>query len=302
MNNSQMKAARIAATRSSRVIAVAALIVGVTDLSVGPAQAEPRGGARTAPQITRQFTCSFPVIGGQQLTGSFVRPDIYTVTVGVPTPRLTITVTVSVVAAARTLASIIGATSVEGTADVTGDVDAPQGDIGVPMTFTLPRTAIPGGSGPVTATATGTLPSLVLDKVGTATVVIKTMELHVTPLTASGGETWVGQINSTCTLDSGQSDVLLSGEVVSPGTSSTPTAISKSPHPAPTSSTTRPDPTPRPSPTRPDPTPAASTTSPDPKPSAGDTDWLLLAGGVVFAAAGGGGWWWLRRRRGSAVR
>jgi hypothetical protein len=296
MNNFQVKAAGIAATRVGRVVAVVALMVGVTDLAVDRAEAGPMAEAIPAAQITRQFTCSFPVIGGQQLTGSFTRPDVYRVTTGVPTPRLTITVTASVSAAARVLASIIGATSVEGTADVTGDVDAPQGAIGASMTFTLPRTAIPGGSGPVTARATGMLPSLVLDKVGTATVVIKSMELHFTPLTASGGETWVGQINSTCTLNSGQSDVLLSGQVVSPAPSS---AVTTSPHPAPTPSSMRPRPTPRPSPTRPDPTPTVSTTSPGPKPSVGNTHWLPLAGGGVLAAAGGG--WWLRRRRGSAA-
>jgi hypothetical protein len=299
MNNSQVKAAQIAATRGGRVVAVAAVFAGVTGLTVGRAEAGLAGEARQAAQITRQFTCSFPVIGGQQLTGSFTRPGVYTVTTGVPTPRLTITVTASVSAAARTLASIIGAASVEATADVTGDVDAPQGDIGASITFTLPRTAIPGGSGPVTATATGTLPSLVLDKAGAATIVIKSMELHVTPLTASGGETWVGQINSTCTLDSSQSDVLLSGQVVSPAPSSTPTSIATRPNPAPTPSPTRAGPTP----TRPDPTSAAWTASPGPKPSVGDTGWLPpLVGGGVIAAAGGGGGWWLRRRRGSAVR
>lgn len=280
-----------------RAIVLTALIVGAGTLTASlPA-------AGSAP-ITQQYTCPLPIVGGQPLTASFVPPDLKSATVGVPTPVLPVTVSATAQADVWIIINLFGIASVEGTADVTGELISPQGNRGLTLHLTLPRTKLSGGSGPVTVSAHGVLPSLVLNKPGNAEIIVQGFVAHIETLNSSGGPTMLGQINTSCTLNGGQSDVLGSGPIF-PAPSHSP-ATSLSPTPTPTLSPRR-----SPSPTKssgprnggsvdpPSPGHHEHGTVAEPTPGASGlplVESLLLLLGVL--ATGVCVWWlWCRRAR-----
>lgn len=182
--------------------------------------------------VVLQYSCPLPIIGGQPLTATFTWPSaLDTVTLDTHTARLPVAVTGSVAAAARTLASLVGAEWIQGTADVTAEVDAPQGDISETMTFTVPRTNVSSGSGPLVVPASGPMPSMFFSQTGTGTVVVSGLVIHLATLTSTGSLTSLGDIDEACTLDSGQSDVVGSFRILpaptpSPSPSPSPSFLS----------------------------------------------------------------------------
>lgn len=93
------------------------------------------------------------------MTASAVWTAPHTHVVGQATPRSSIDTTSKVSGAVTNSLRWIGASTVEGTADVHAVVSTPAGDIPKTVTLEVPRTAIPE-SGPLTVPASGILPSL----------------------------------------------------------------------------------------------------------------------------------------------
>lgn len=256
-----------------------------------------RAGPGPGPgQIVRQFMCPLPIIGTQSVTVSVVPPAVDTATVGVPTPRLPITATGTFAAAARLVVSFLGAEWAEGTGVVTGEVDSPQGPAKESVPFTVPRTDVATGSGPLSVSGSGTLPSMTFSRPGDGEVLATGLTVHFSLLTSDGGQTFLSPFNVTCTLASGQSDAVASFRIL--------------PAPAPSLNSPRgtaaspPPPRPAPSPTA---SPVTSSPAPPPSPAPAPpprlpllvsylVSYLLWPVGIVVACGLGGAAWWRLRR------
>lgn len=123
--------------------------------------------------VTLRYSCQLPIVGGTALTTKFVWPSgLRTTTVDTRTPSLPVDVAATVGSAARTVVSVVGIEWIEGTADVRVDIKAPQGNISEKVKFTVPRTNVSTGSGPLTVSATGSTRPVLLSQTGQAKVVV----------------------------------------------------------------------------------------------------------------------------------
>jgi hypothetical protein len=225
--------------------------------------------------VILQYSCKLPVVGGTALTASFVWPSgLQTAMVGTRTPSLPVAVTATVASAARTVVSFAGIEWIEGTADVSADIIAPQGDISEKVKLSVPRTNVSTGSGPLTVPASGRIPSVLLSQTGQATVVVGAVVIHLATLTASGTLSVLGNISVSCALDSGQSGLVSSVQIL-PVASPTARPGSAT-QPAPT-------PTPTPTPTRTSTATHSPTPAPSPSPSAQNALVKLLHRSAPFA-------------------
>jgi hypothetical protein len=269
---------------------------GLMIAGAGPTAAGARGvtvsraGAGPDP-IVRQFMCPLPVIGTQSVTISVVPPALDTATVGVPTPHLPVTATGTFAAAARLVISFLGAEWAEGTGVMTGEVDSPQGPANESVPFAVPRTDVATGSGPLSVSGFGTLPSMTFSRPGDGKVLATGLTVHFSLLTSGGGQTFLSPFNVTCTLASGQSGTVASFRILpapapslnwAHGTATSPPATRPT-SPTPSPVTSRPAPPPSPAPTPP----------PRPSPRA---PLLLWPAGIAMAGGLGGAAWWLLRR------
>jgi hypothetical protein len=100
-----------------------------------------------------------------------------------------------------------GATSVEGSGGVPVEVHAPQGNISLTVPLGVPRTAVPASR---TAEIVATHAALLaFRRPGDGYIAFGPgITMQITPLNASGGETDVGTVNATCTLNADQNTVL----------------------------------------------------------------------------------------------
>jgi hypothetical protein len=290
MNNAQGRAMRPQSRGTAwvrRAITLAVLAAGVWSVTASRAE------AGTAP-IVRQFMCPLPFVGTQAITISVVPPALDTVNVGVPSPRLRLTATGTVTSAARLVVSFLGAEWAEGTGVLEGEVATPQGTFKESMPFTVPRTDVATGSGPLSVSGFGTLPSMTFSRPGDGEIFASGLTFRLSLLNSAGGQTWLSPFNITCTLASGQSDAVASFRILPAG------ASTASPNPI-SSTVTRP-PSPRPTPR---PTPSTVTSSPAPPPSPAPTPppkpsspvpsplWPVGIA-VVVGGLGWGAWWLLR--------
>jgi hypothetical protein len=216
-------------------------------------------------------------------------------TIGEPVPRLSFAATAqvpsSVTDAARTL---LGATSVQSQSDASVDVATSGGNTSVPVTLTSPETDIPA-SGPMTDTAVGTatFPLAALSRPGNAQVTVGTFVMHMTPRDAGGGLTYLGTITSTCTLDSGQDNLVTSVLINAAQPAAEPAVHSATMTPRPTPTKPKP-PSLSPSPTRSVAITAAPTvTTHAPVAGPGGADIVIVGASALTVAGACGGLWWL---------
>lgn len=244
-----------------------------------------------------QYSCTAVGLGTQ--SSSFVltwdSPDA--VTVGTPTPPIRFAVTVQIpsfeVEVARTYE---GYSSVGETGHATVTVTAPQEDLSRSVPFGIPSTGMPA-SGPLTVTATGTLPSFALTRPGVAKITVGAVTERVTPRDANGNPVAFGIVDETCAPESGRS-VLLQSVQINPAPTPThrhePRAASPSP--------ARPAPVTRPPSSVITPTPSVITPTPRTRPQAGVSGRdVALIGVPALVIAGAGGlvaWRLLRHRAG----
>lgn len=288
MDNAQGRAARPRSRGTvwaRRAITLVVLAAGVWSVTAS------RAGAGPAP-IVRQFMCSLPVVGTQAVTISVVPPALDTVNVGVPSPRLRLTATGTVTSAARLVVKFLGAKWAEGTGVMKGKVATPQGTLKESMPFTMPRTDVATGSGPLSASGFGTLPSITFSRPGDGEIFATGLTFHLSLLNSAGGQTFMSPLNVTCTLASGQNDAIESFRIL-------PAAVSTaSPNPTRSTATRPPSPHPTstPSPVTSGPAPPPSPApAPPPKPSSPVPFLLWPVGIAVVAGVLGWGAWWLLR-------
>ncbi|MFD4197673.1 DUF6801 domain-containing protein [Amycolatopsis thermoflava] len=162
--------------------------------------------------LTLTYTCPFPLIGNQPIS-VVINADIpATATVGRPTPEFDIEAVATVPSTATAGLNLVGAKTVEGTAQAAATVAAPEATLPVTVPTTIPPTAIPA-SGAFDVTATGTTPSLTFTQPGEATVSVGDLLLTLHPKKADGSDTGLGTFDSQCTQDPGQDNVLATVQI-----------------------------------------------------------------------------------------
>lgn len=208
--------------RRMATLAATGAVLGTCSLGMSPA-------AQATTTTTLQYTCSFPLIGDQPMTASVVWNGTPTHRVDQATPLIPMTVSATISPETVTALNLVGAKSVKGTADAPGEVVAPQGEIDRTIAMTVGKTAVPN-SGSLTLVAAGMLPSVVFTQTGSGQVEVgNTFNLSFTPETASGGQTVLGVVNTTCTLNPGQSGVIATFEVLAAASASTSTTPAAKP-------------------------------------------------------------------------
>jgi len=210
-------------------LAAAGAVLGVCCLGTASA-------AHAATPVTLNYTCSVPVIGDQPMTVSLAWDAAPTHRVGQSTQSIPLTITAEISSETTDALNILGAASVHGTADVAGAVVAPQGDINGDITMTVGNTAVPN-FGPLTFTATGTLPPAVFTKPGAAQLVVgNTFTYSFTAQDASGEQ--LGYADATCSLNPGQSGLIATFEILAAAAPAPPSASSTTTTPTSRTSTT----------------------------------------------------------------
>jgi hypothetical protein len=198
--------------RRSAAVAAGALVLGAVAFT----------GAGTSSAATSTlvltYNCPFPLIGPQDMTVTIVAeqlPD--SAVVGQPIPEVLVTATAAVPPTATQGLSLVGATTVSGTAKADTVIDNAGFVLPVVPQLTIGETAVPA-SGSFDAVARGGAPSVTLPNAGTTTISVGNFSTTLTPRNASGGETGLGTFTSDCTLLPGQNTLLHTFPVTAGGT------------------------------------------------------------------------------------
>ncbi|MFE7316551.1 DUF6801 domain-containing protein [Streptomyces sp. NPDC057555] len=193
------------ATGRATTVVIAAGITGITGVAgAGPAAAEPT-------PITLKYTCS--VQSFSQTAVVKIDADVpATAVVGKPTSRFAIHARAQVDSTIASGLRLIGVKSVEGTADGTVHVTAPQGGSDTTVPFTVPRTAVPG-SGGFSVVATGTAPTRTFKQPGKASISVGDLTLHVVPRDANG-KVHPGKTEVPCKLKPGQRNTVATFRII----------------------------------------------------------------------------------------
>ncbi|MFD4668443.1 DUF6801 domain-containing protein [Lentzea sp. NPDC058450] len=179
-------------------IAAVALVAGA--LSVATAGTS---SAATA-SLTITYRCEFSITGTHDVPTVVTSPDVPdSAAVGVPTAPASTSVTATVSDDIRNTLWWIGGRSVDGTLSTAITVTNGSSVQNITATSTIPNTAVPA-SGTFQVVATGTFPALTLPNAGTATISLGNATLALTPRYANGDPTWIGTVNSPCTVGAGQ--------------------------------------------------------------------------------------------------
>ncbi|MDX8148459.1 DUF6801 domain-containing protein [Lentzea sp. BCCO 10_0061] len=150
------------------------------------------------------YVCEFSITGTHDVPTVVTSPNVPdSAAVGVPTAVADTTVAATVSDDIRNTLWWIGGRSVDGTMTTNVVVDNAGTVQNLTATSTIPSTQVPS-SGTFQVVATGTLPSLTLANAGTTTISLGTATLALTPRYANGDPTWIGTVNSPCTVKAGQ--------------------------------------------------------------------------------------------------
>ncbi|OLR90319.1 hypothetical protein BJP25_03215 [Actinokineospora bangkokensis] len=179
------------------------------------------GGAGAVPvSLTLNYDCPFPLIGNQQIK-AVISTDLPTsVAVGEQTGAIVVKAVTTVPETATQGLVLVGAKTVEGTAQAAARVEASGITLPVDVPITVPKTNVPA-SGAFDVTAEGSAPSMVFATPGSAKISVGDLKLTLTPKTADGAETGLGTFDSACKLVAGQNAVLHTFTVTSGGDGTT---------------------------------------------------------------------------------
>lgn len=227
---------------ATRVVRVLRVVTAVTLVGSGGFFGAGSAVADPAPRTLR-YTCSFPLIGEESMSASVLWTASDTHVVDQATSRSPVNASAAVGSHVTRVLRFAGADTIEGTADVSAVVAAPQGDIPITMRLKVPRSDLPE-SGSLTVPAKGVLPSLVFSLPGPAKILVGEIDLRLVPRDADGDETLAGKVDAPCDLNSGQDGFLASftivrdaaGPTASGTPSGTPPAFSSAPGTAPPAS------------------------------------------------------------------
>ena len=187
----RLKTAR--AVLSLRVVWLA-MATGVSGIAVGGLLGA--GSTVAGPtSITFRYTCLLPVINNYPVTVKVDADIPKQAVVDKATPQFVASATVTVDAAAVRGLRLIGMRTIEGTADASVRVAAPEGDIDVTVPFNVPILHFPE-SGSLYAKVTGTAPTPTFSRPGRAKIIVGDVVMHLTPKDASGNVTFPGKFDA----------------------------------------------------------------------------------------------------------
>jgi hypothetical protein len=193
---------------TTKIVLAVVTVAGVVVMG-GVADADPAG-------ITLQYRCSMPLFPEQPMTVRLTWNAPKSVPVNRNTPIVPFNAVATMGADVTQGLHLVGAATLEGSADATGVVAAPEGNADVHVPLTVPRKAVPA-SGPVTVVASGKTPVLVFHRPGHATITVGSgFAVHLSPKTAEGGPAGIDRVDASCTLDPGQDTVLTSFGITAP--------------------------------------------------------------------------------------
>ena len=165
-------------------------------------------GQGNVPPLRQVYTCPFPLIGNQDVTVDINASLPGTVKAGDFVPKFDITAVANAGTTATQGLRLIGAETVEGSANATSLVNFPGGHLAVQVPTNVPKQAIPAVGNPLITNASGGAPALRFDNPGTATLSVHDLILTLTPRRADGTPTDLGTFTADCTLKDGQTNVL----------------------------------------------------------------------------------------------
>ncbi|REE97799.1 fibronectin type III domain-containing protein [Thermomonospora umbrina] len=206
----------------------------VPDLVLSPGE-EPPTKAYPAHHhsVTLNFQCKFPLLGEKpiQVRARLEYPDA--VPIGYMTPRLAIS-SINLTDAETTKGMVMAnAATIEGEATAWSTIDAPEikakseTPLKVRVKLPIPKTRVPADEPyrPTEISAKGSAPALVFDKTkpGEAVINVKTIDMTITPRTASGALTDLGVVKDTCDQLPGQNDRLADIDLLAEPDTAAPT-------------------------------------------------------------------------------
>jgi len=237
--------------RGLAAVTAAAAVTGVAVLAGA-------GSASAADaSLTLNYSCPFPLIGTQNLTVTIAASLPDSAVAGVATDPFTFTADVTVPDNATQGLSLVGATTVSGTATASSTLTNGGTSLPLSVPLAVPSTPVPT-SGSFTVHSTGSAPAVTFPNVGTASITVGDFSTTLTPLTAAGQPTGLGTFTSACTQVAGQNNVLATFPVTAPAP---PTTTTTEP---PTTTTTEPPTTTTEPPTTTTTEPPTTTTEPPP--------------------------------------
>ncbi|MAL99109.1 MAG: hypothetical protein CL583_11765 [Alteromonadaceae bacterium] len=192
--------------RLRSAIAATALIA-----ASGAASAEPVN-------LVLNYTCPFPLIGNQAVIANISADLPSTIEAGTPTGDVPIDVIATVAANAKTGLGLVGAVSVEGTAESGVEAVLPTQTLPLTVLLDIPFTEIPVNEpGTFDVPAIGVQDSLTFgpEDEGTGEIQVEGLTLNMIARTADGSvaPAPIGEFTSVCTLDAGQNNVLQTFEI-----------------------------------------------------------------------------------------
>ena len=210
--------------RGKKKTVAAAAAVGAVGLVATALVVGAQASAADPISLTLNYHCTFPLVGSQSLK-VVINTDLpTTVNTGQPTGAFDIKAVSTINADTVSGLSLIGATTLEGTATASATVAAPSLNLPVSVPITLDKTNIPA-SGEMNINAAGKTPSLTFTQAGQAKITVGDLNLKVTPRKADGSVTGItpdGTIDAPCTQDSGQNNTLATITINGGGTTTPP--------------------------------------------------------------------------------
>ncbi|QCF27940.1 choice-of-anchor D domain-containing protein [Hydrocarboniclastica marina] len=208
--------------RLRSAIAATALIA-----ASGAASAEPVN-------LVLNYTCPFPLIGNQAVVADISADLPSTIEAGTPTGDVPIDVIATVAENAKTGLGLVGAVSVEGTAESNVEAVLPTQTLPLTVLLDIPFTEIPVDEpGTFDVPAFGVQDSLTFgeEDIGTGEIQVEGLTLNMTSRTADGSvaPAPIGEFTAVCTLDPGQNNVLQTFEITGTGDPDEPQDISVDP-------------------------------------------------------------------------
>ncbi|MDQ7805110.1 hypothetical protein Q5425_15295 [Amycolatopsis sp. A133] len=214
MSHPRGKKKTVAATAAAGAVGLVAtaLLVGAQTSAADPIS------------LTLNYHCTLPLVGSQSLK-VVINTDLpTTVNTGQATGAFDIKAVSTINADTVAGLSLIGATTIEGTATAAATVAAPSLNLPVNVPITLDKTNIPA-SGELNINAAGKTPSLTFTQAGQAKITVGDLQLKVTPRKADGSVTGItpdGTIDAPCTQDAGQNNTLATITINGGGGTTTP--------------------------------------------------------------------------------
>ncbi|WP_424184265.1 DUF6801 domain-containing protein [Actinokineospora sp. G85] len=186
---------KLTATAAAAGLVAAGLVLGTGTSAAVPVS------------LTLDYTCSFPLIGAQQVQ-VVVNADLPdAVPVGVATGPIVIEALATVPATATQGLVLVGAKNIEGAGVAHADISGGGVALDVAVPVAVEKTAVPA-SGAFAVNAAGEAPSITFPSAGAVTIGVGDLDLTLTPTTADGSETGLGTFDSACTPVPGQNTVL----------------------------------------------------------------------------------------------